>query len=120
MSPAIKMLTFAAITATGTIMALISTMFSNVHDSDIKFRQAFYESLKRMVIFGAADFIGSGLLLAVVSIPFGEANAIPASWLNLIYCALIFANASISGLLVVVILTLFDGLKSMIHSLKTG
>jgi hypothetical protein len=118
MTPAMQMLGFTTVTATGTIIALMMTMLGLIHQADVKFKSSFYHSIRRIALFSTIDFIASVLLLSLVGIPFGEADTVPAWWLNLLYYALILANALISGMLVTIILMLYEVVKSMINALK--
>jgi hypothetical protein len=120
MTPAMQMLGFATVTATGTILALMMTMLGVIHQTELKLKHPFYESIQRLARLATMDFIASVLLLSLVGIPFGEANGVPAWWLTLLYYLLILANALISGLLITIVLMLFDVIKSMIVALQTS
>jgi hypothetical protein len=118
MTAPMQMLGFATTTATGTILALMLTMLSLLHETKLKFKHGFYEGITRISLLCTVNFIASVLLLALVGIPFGEAEGVPPLWLNLLYYVLIFANGFIGGLLVAIALMLFDTIKSMVETFK--
>lgn len=118
MSPAMQMLAFAAITATGTIIALMLTMLGLIHQSELQFKKEFYASIQRIALLATIGFICSVLLLALTGIPFGEANSMAVIWFDIVYHVLIFANALISGLMITIILMLHDAVRGIIQTLK--
>jgi hypothetical protein len=77
MTPAMQMLSFAAITATGTVLALMLTMLSLIHESNSGVQDTLYTIVLRISRLCTIDFVASALLLGLVGIPFGEADSEP-------------------------------------------
>lgn len=118
MTPAIQMLGFATSTATGTILALMLTILGLIQETQIKSKNYFYRNIEKISLLCTADFIISILILSLVTIPFSQLTTSSQLLINGLFYSLIFCNAIISGLLVTIILMIFDTVKGMIYSMK--
>jgi hypothetical protein len=119
MSPPMQMLAFATITATVTILVLTLTMLSVMKELERSFSKQFYSLIERIGFLAASGLILGIFLLALLSIPFHDAQTAIADQASIVvYYLLVFTNALISGLLVALILMLFDSVKSVIRISK--
>jgi uncharacterized protein YacL len=119
MSPPMQMLAFATITATVTVLVLTLTMLSVMKELERSFSKQFYSLIERIGFLAASGLILGIFLLALLSIPFHDAQTAIADQASIVvYYLLVFTNALISGLLVALILMLFDSVKSVIRISK--
>jgi hypothetical protein len=119
MSPPMQMLAFATITATVTVLVLTLTMLSVMKELEREFSKQFYRLIERIGFLATSGLILGIFLLALLSIPFQDAETAIADQASIVvYYLLIFVNALISGLLVALILMLFDSVKSVIRISK--
>jgi hypothetical protein len=119
MSPPMQMLAFATITATVTVLVLTLTMLSVIKELERSFSQRFYKLIERIGFLAASGLILGVFLLALLSIPFQDAHTDIANQASIVvYYLLVFINAIISGLLVALVLMLFDSVKSIIRISK--
>jgi hypothetical protein len=114
----IQTLCFAGISAASTILTLMLTMLGLIKQSTVSFSVAFYERIEQIALLCTFALINGVLLLAIMTMPLEEAENVPNEWFGLIYYVFIFSTAVLSGLLVAIILVLFDTAKSIIQVLK--
>jgi hypothetical protein len=119
MSPPLQMLGFATITATITVLVLTLTMLTVMNEIERKFGKRFYKLIERMGLMATICLMLSVLLLAILGIPFHDADTEIAQQVSILgYYMLVFVEAIISGLLVALILMLFDAVKSIIRTFR--
>lgn len=106
------------VTASATILALMLTLISLVNQADKTFEQAFFERVKKIGLLATVELIGGTLLLLFLSLPLPESKEVPSSWFMAIYYILIIFLALLAGLLVAIVLMLFNSITSMIDAVR--
>jgi hypothetical protein len=118
MVPSARSTGTAVVTASGTILALMLTMLSISRDATSKLEAVFFQRVERIGLLSTIALISSILLMLMLSIPLQESNNLPGSWYSIVYYVLIALTAAVSGLLVAIILMLYNALQSLIEVLR--
>ncbi len=116
-NPSVQTLCFAAITACSTILALMLTMVALAHQSNIHFDEKFFRQVKRISLLCTITLSFSTLLLAFISIPLNESDTFPAVGFRTLYYGVIFATSLLSGLLIAIVMMLYETIGVLIHIL---
>ena len=106
------------VTAAATIIALMLTMLGLTRDSDSEFDSIFFKRIQRIALISTITLISGVLLLLFLSVPVQESNEVPSSWYTVIYYILIGAIALLSGLIVAVVLMLYNAVTSLIDTVR--
>ena len=114
MLPTTQTLTFASITASSTILALMLTLISFTRKLENEFDMFFYRRIKRIGLLSCVALITSILLLLFLSVPLQESDKVPLNWYRIIYYVIISLSALISGLVVTIVLMLFNAISGLI------
>ncbi len=114
MLPTTQTLTFASITASSTILALMLTLISFTRKLENEFDMFFYRRIKNIGLLSCIALITSILLLLFLSVPVQESDKIPVTWYKIIYYTIISLSALISGLVVTIVLMLFNAISGLI------
>jgi hypothetical protein len=102
------------VTAAATILALMLTMLGLTHQSESEFDPVFYKRIERISLLSTISLVGGVLLLQFLSIPLQESDEVPAYWYKIIYYILIVSIAGLAGLVVGIVLMLFNSIRSLI------
>jgi hypothetical protein len=94
------------------------TMLSIGRDATSKLEAVFFQRVERIGLLSTIALISSILLMLMLSIPLQESNNLPSSWYSIVYYVLIALTAAVSGLLVAIILMLYNALQSLIEVLR--
>lgn len=109
----------AVISGSVTILALMLTMLSLTSNMDSEFDSVFFKRIKRIGLLSTIILIAGVLLMLFLSLPIEESKAnLPNSWYEIIYYVLITYIAGLSGLIVGVVLMLFNAITSLIDVVK--
>lgn len=108
----------SVVTASATILALMLTMLSLTKQASGEFDAIFFKRIERIGLLSTICLIGGVLLLLFLSVPLQESNEVPGSWYTVIYYVLITFTACLSGLIVGVVLMLFNAIGSLIDVVK--
>lgn len=114
MVPAARSVGSAVVTASGTILALMLTMLSLTNQASSNFDRIFYQRIQRIGLLSTIALATGILLLLFLSIPVQESNAVPTTWFSIVYYALMVLTAGLAGLLVAIVLMLFNAMTSLI------
>ncbi len=106
------------ITGSATILALMLTMLSLTKSWDDDFEPSFFKRIERIGLLATISLIGGIVLLLFLSVPVQESDDVPASWFTTIYYILISYIALLSGLLVGVVLMLYNAITSLIDVVR--
>ncbi len=115
--PAARSVGSSVVTAAGTILALMLTMLSLTSQARSNFDRVFYQRIRRIGFLSTIALSAGILLLLFLSVPVQESNAVPASWFRAVYYVLIALTAGLAGLLVSIVLMLFNAMTSLIQVL---
>ncbi len=102
------------VTASATILALMLTMLGLTHQSDTEFDPVFYKRIERISLLCTVALIGGVLLLQFLSVPLQESDEVPGEWYKIIYYVLTVSIAGLAGLVVGIVLMLFNSIRSLI------
>lgn len=117
MIPTTRTLCFAIITASSTILALMLTLLSVTDQVDSDFDETFYRRVERIGLLSTITLITAVLLLLFINMPLQESEELPSSWFTTIYYVVLSFSAAIAGLLVAVVLMLFNTISGLIDAL---
>ena len=116
--PSIHFLSSSVLMASATIMALMLTLLSLSKGTNTTLRPIHYQRIQRTSLLDALAFIGSVVLLMFVSIPLGESQEVVSDWYVPIYYMLLLFAAALGGLLVTIVLSIYNIINSMIYLLS--
>lgn len=108
----------ATVTGSATILALMLTMLGLTNTTDGEFDSIFFKRIERIGLLSTITLIAGVLLMLFLSVPVQESKDVPASWYKIIYYVLISYIAILSGLIVGVVLMLFNAIRSLIDVVK--
>lgn len=108
----------ATVTGSATILALMLTMLGLTNNTDGEFDSIFFKRIERIGLLSTITLIAGVLLMLFLSVPVQESKDVPASWYKIIYYVLISYIAILSGLIVGVVLMLFNAIRSLIAVVK--
>ena len=120
MLPSARSVGSAVVTASGTILALMLTMLSLTNQARSSFDRVFYQRVERIGLLSTIALAMGTLLLLFLSIPIQESQQVPSSWYSYVYYVVIALTASLSGLLVAIVLMLYNAMTSLIQVLRPG
>ncbi len=120
MLPSARSVGSAVVTAAGTILALMLTMLSLTNQARSSFDRVFYQRVERIGLLSTIALAMGTLLLLFLSIPIQESQQVPSSWYSYVYYVVIALTASLSGLLVAIVLMLYNAMTSLIQILRPG
>ncbi len=106
------------VTASATILALMLTMLGLTKQSSGEFDVLFFKRIERIGLLSTISLISAVLLLLFLSIPLQESNDVPSSWYQVIYYILTIFIAILAGLVVSIVLMLFNSIKSLIDVVR--
>lgn len=106
--------------ASATILALLFTVLGLSANTDISLKKAFYQRIKQVALFDTALFILTMIIFLALNFPVGESNEIPDYWYQGIYYATAVSASIIGGLIVSVIILLYNTISDLIQILGYG
>lgn len=115
MFPTTRFLCSSIMTASATILALMLTLLGITQNTDSKLKPAFYRRVRLIAFLDSLTFASATLLLMLHSIPIQESDNVPTSWYRIMYYVLMAASSAVSGLLAVIVMSLYDTIRDMIH-----
>lgn len=117
--PASRSVGTSVVTASSTILALMLTMIGLSRHATNRLQQSFFKRIERIGLLSATTLISAILLLLFLSIPLQESDQLPTSWYSIVYYLIITFTATVTGLLVSVVLMLYNAMKSLVNVLLT-
>lgn len=116
MVPSLGTLSFAGITATSTVIALLLTVLGMARRADTEFDKTFYIRMRIIAMLGTVAMGVSIILLLILSIPLTENEALQTFFNVVYYCIMLLASL-ISALLFGIVITLYETVMGLIASL---
>lgn len=120
MVPSARSLGTSVVTASSTILALMLTMISLSRHATSGLEKTFFKRIQRIGLLSTVGLISAMLLLLFLSIPIQESQQIPASWYSIVYYTLITITAGVTGLLVAIVLMLYNAMQSLVKVLRSN
>lgn len=114
------MLCNTIVLGSATILALLLTLISVSSGSDNTIKESHYKQVITMAKFDTILFISAMILFQLFNIPIIESETVPTSWYEIIYWATLIATCMLSGLMITVILMLYDSVTDLIAIIGLG
>ncbi len=108
----------AMATACATILALMLTLLGLARQSQAEFKYELYATIRVIATMATVGFIGSVILLLILSLPVGEFKKIPEGWFMSLYYTLTTLNFLLAGVVVAVVLSLSSAIHHAIAVLS--
>lgn len=112
--PGINMLCNTIILASATILALLLTLLALSSGTKSTLKEAHYIEVLNIAKIDTALFIVTLIIFQLFNLPITESENVPTTWFVTIYWATLFLSSLLSGVMVVVILMLFNTVKNII------
>lgn len=116
----ISMLFNTIILASATILALILTLLGISSGSESRLKKTHYRQVLSLARFDSFLFIVTLILFQLFNIPITETDSVPTEWFTAIYWTSLFASSLLSGLMVAVILMLYNTIHNIICIVGLG
>jgi hypothetical protein len=110
----------SVVTASGTILALMLTMLSLTRQANSNFDRVFFKRIEHIALLSTISLASGTLILLFLSIPIQESQKVPSSWFSIVYYVLIILLGGVGGLLVAIVLMLYNAVQSLIQVLQPG
>jgi len=91
------------------------TMISLSRHASSTLERTFFKRVERIGLMSAAGRVVALLLLLFLSIPIQESQQLPTSWYSIVYYVLITFTAAVTGLLVSIVLMLYNAMQSRVN-----
>lgn len=118
--PSTRFLCSAVTTASATILALLLTAMSLAEAVDTQLKPRTYTKMQRLALLDALALIGAVVVLLVLNVPLEKTEAVPAGWYDVIYYFIVSAASVLGGMLIAIVLLLYETLKGMTQLLGEG
>ena len=118
--PRISTLFTTIILASATILALILTLLGISSASTSRLKKFHYKQVLTLAKFASFLFIVALIFFQFLNLPFNEAKNIPSSWYSSIYYTILFTSSVLSGMMVTVILMLYNIIHNIIIIVGLG
>ena len=109
----------SVVTASATILALMLTMISLSRQATSQLEATFFKRIERIGLLSTTAMVSGILLLLILSIPLQESKNLPNSWYTIVYYTLIVITAAVTGLLVAIVLMLYNAMQSLVKVLRS-
>ena len=118
--PSARSLGTSVVTASSTILALMLTMISLSRHATSGLEVTFFKRIERIGLMSTAGLVAAMLLLLFLSIPIQESQQLPSSWYSIVYYILITFTAAVTGLLVAIVLMLYNAMQSLVNVVRSN
>lgn len=118
--PRISNLFTTIILASATILALILTLLGISSASDSRLKKFHYKQVLSLAKFASFLFIVALVIFQFLNLPFNDAKNIPSSWYSTIYYSILMTSSVLSGMMVTVILMLYNIIHNIIIIVGLG
>lgn len=114
MLPTTRFLCSGVMTASATTLALMLTLLSLSANTNSRLKMDHYERIRQIALLDAVAFIAATFVLLCLNIPLEQADNVATSWYTGLYYGFLVASAILGGLLVIIVLMLYNTVKYMI------
>ncbi|MFW6193070.1 MAG: hypothetical protein ACOC83_06255 [Gemmatimonadota bacterium] len=112
--PSVRFLASTAGTASATILALMLTLISLSHSTDVQLRHVHYARVRLISWLASIALLISIALLVVLVVPLGEADRVPTAWLDRMYYAVVAFSATLGGVMFSLVVMLLYAVLGLI------
>lgn len=116
----INILCNTIVLSSSTILALLFTVLSLSSGTKVKLKDAFYSRIKQVAFFDTILFIITMFIFLTLNFPVEKSGEIPDIWYKIIYYVTAVSASIIGGMIVTVILLLYNTISDLIHILGFG
>lgn len=103
------------ILASATILALILTLLAISSGSDSRLKKTHYIQVLSLARFDSLLFVLTLIFFQLINFPITESDSVPTSWFTIIYWIALFSSSLLSGMMVAVILMLYNTIHNIIR-----
>lgn len=111
--PTTRFLGFAAITAPGTILALLLTMLSFSRGWDHSFRSEYYDRIRQVALLCTLSITGAVFLLLFLNVPISESQELQ-SWYEAFYYGVVIWTSLLGGTVITIMFILHTTIVDLI------
>lgn len=115
MLPTTRFLCSAVMTASATILALMLTILSLSLGGQYELQSVHYQRVRQIAWLDSIAFICATVFLLFLNVPVGGGENVPTSWFSGIYYAVLILSSLLGGLLIAVVLMLYNTLTKLIE-----
>lgn len=116
----LNMLCNTIVLASATILALLLTLLSVSHGSQNKIKRKHYQQVSVIAKFDVILFISALILFQFFNLPIAESENVPTTWFSIIYWATLGFTSIISGMMITVMLMLYNAVTNLIAIIGLG
>lgn len=116
----LNMLCNTIVLASATILALLLTVLSVSSGFGNKIKKKHYYQVLNIAKFDVILFISALILFQFFNIPILESDQVPVSWYDIIYWSTLIFTSIISGMMITVILMLYNAVTNLIAIVGLG
>ncbi len=116
----LNMLCNTIVLGSATILTLLLTVLSVSSGFDSNLKKKHYLQVLNIAKFDVILFISALILFQFFNIPILESEQVPISWYNHIYWATLISTSIISGMMITVILMLYNAVTNLISIIGLG
>ena len=115
MIPSTRSVGTGVVTTSSTILALMLAMLSLSSKAKTRMQDLFYRRVERVGFLSTIALFAALLMLVLLSIPIEQSKNVPNSWFSFVYYFIIVYTAALAGLMVAIVLMLFNAMQSLIE-----
>ncbi|PPK87581.1 hypothetical protein CLV84_0525 [Neolewinella xylanilytica] len=112
--PTLRFTASGSMTATSTILALMLTLLSFTQQTDRKLKAYHYNRIWWIARFAAIVFVAALVLLMMLNVPISNAEETFQGFYNVVYYTLLVYTALIGGMMITIILLLYQAARDII------
>ena len=108
------------ILASATILALLLTLLGVISGMDIRLKKAFYFRIQQVAFFDAVLFVVTMVIFLLLNFPVAQSEELPPVWFQSVYYATLGGTALVGGMIVTVVLLLYNTVTDLIQIVGYG
>ncbi len=108
----------AVVQASATILALMLTLLGLSRKEIDDLERGFFRRIEQIALLSSIALASAILLLLFLSIPLQQSKTLPINWFQGIYYALLVIMAGIAGLVVAIVIMLYNAIQSIIQAVR--
>ena len=120
MLPTTRFLCSGVMTASATTLALMLTLLSVSANAGSTLKKTHYERVQHIALLSAIAFSLATAVLLLLNIPVEHADNVTTGWYKVLYYGFLSASAVVGGLLVVIVLMLYNTVRYMAAVIGPG
>lgn len=119
--PSARFMCSSVMTASATILALLLTGLGFAQGIDIDLKPKTYQRMRQLALVDTIALIGSvSLLLFLFNVPIERTETVPIWWHSAMYYTIIGVAAVLGGMLIAIVLLLYETIKGLTLLVGSG